>query len=183
MGGELGTEEAGAKKPDGDAQTGAGNGADFLAGFGIREIMLKLEDVFRETVGSGGDVATEGAGGGLVSPRSAAEAEIDAGREERGEGAELFSDDEGRMIGEHDAAGADTDGSGATGDVGDDDGGGGAGDAGHVVVLGEPVTVVAPGFCVLGEVERVAEGDGGAGGLGNGGKVEDGEGDHGSGGS
>ena len=114
----------------------------------------------------------------MISARSAADAEIDAAGKERGERAELFGDDQRRMIGEHDAAGADADGFCAAGDVRDDDGSGGAGDAGHVVVFCKPKAVVAPGFGVLREIERVAESVGGRGPLRNWGEVEDGERDH-----
>ncbi len=84
----------------------------------------------------------------------------------------------GRMIRQHDAAGADADGLGASSDVANDDGRGGAGDAGHVVVFGKPKPVVAPGFRVLREVERVAQSDSGGCALRNRREIENGEGNH-----
>ena len=97
---------------------------------------------------------------------------------ERGEGAELFRDDERRVVWQHDAAGADAYCFRAPGDVADHDGGGGTGDAGHVVVLGEPEAAVVPGFRVLGEVEGVSERVRGGGAGDDWREVEDGEGDH-----
>ena len=148
--------QAGAKHPDGNLQARAGKGSDGLAGSGRFEIVLELEDVFCEAIGAGGEIAAKCAGGELVGARSAAEAEIDSAGKKRGERAELFGDDQRRMIGEHNAAGADANGFCAAGYVSDDDRGGGAGDAGHVVVLGEPEAAIAPFFGVLREVERVA---------------------------
>ena len=92
-----------------------------------------------------------------IGPRRAPETEIDASGKQRLERAELFGDDERRVIGEHDAAGADADRPRTGRDVSDDDGGGCARDAGHVVMLGEPVPVEAEALGVAREVERVAE--------------------------
>ena len=61
------------------------------------------------------------------------------------------------MIGQHDAAGADANRLGASGDVTNHNRRSGTGDAGHVVVFGEPIPVVAPGLGVLGEIEAVAQ--------------------------
>jgi hypothetical protein len=176
--GELGAVQAGAEQPDGNLQACAGESPEFFARVGYFEIVLELEDVFREAIGGGGKIAAKRAGGELVGARSAAEAEIDAAGKKRGERAELFGDNQRRMIGEHDAARAYADVFRATGYVSDNDGGGGAGDAGHVVVFGEPEAVVAPGFGVLREVDGIAEGDRGGGALGDWGEVEDGERDH-----
>jgi hypothetical protein len=53
--------------------------------------------------------------------------------------AELFGDDQRRVVGQHDSARAHPDLCGGGGDVADHDRPGGAGDARHVVVLGQPV--------------------------------------------
>src|SRR5205809_659499 len=100
------------------------------------EIGLQFLNVLRKVVRSRGDVAPKGASSGLICPRSAAKSEIDTVWVERSERPELFGDDERRMIRQHDAAGADTDGLGASSDVADDDRRGCAGDAGHVVMFG-----------------------------------------------
>ncbi len=72
-------------------------------------------------------------------------------------GAELLGDHQGRVVGQHDAPGADADGGGGFGGVGERHGRGGAGDAGHVVVLGHPVAAVAGPLGVDGEVDGVAQ--------------------------
>lgn len=61
------------------------------------------------------------------------------------------------MVGQHDAAGADSYRLRSRRDVADDDGGRGARDADHVVVLRQPETVIAPTLGVLREIERVVE--------------------------
>ena len=94
----------------------------------------------------------------MIGARRAAETEIDAARIERGERAELLGDDERRVVRQHDAAGADADGLGAAGHMADHDRRRRAGDAGHVVMLGQPIAAIAEAFRVLRERERVAQG-------------------------
>ena len=48
----------------------------------------------------------------------------------------------------------------------------GARDARHVVMLGQPVAVVAPAFGVLGQVQHVGEGLGGVTALADGGQIK-----------
>ena len=67
----------------------------------------------------------------------------------------------------------------AAGDVAHQHRGGRTGHAVHVVVLGDPVAAVAPGFGVAGEVEAVAQGRGGVAAFDDGGEVEDGKRCHG----
>ncbi len=61
-----------------------------------------------------------------------------------------------RVIRQHDAAGADADGRGSGGDVADHHRGRRARDAGHAVVLGQPVAAVAPALRVAREIEGIA---------------------------
>ena len=61
------------------------------------------------------------------------------------------------MIREHDSTSPDTNRLGSRSDVSNDDGCGCAGDADHVVMLGQPVTVVVPTFGMLGEIQRIPE--------------------------
>ena len=107
MGGELGAEERRAEDPDRDVGALAGDGAD-RAGV-VAEVAEELDDVLREAVG-GEAVAAERAGGGHVGAGGAAEAEVDAVGEERRERAERLGDGQGRVVRQHDAAGADADG-------------------------------------------------------------------------
>ena len=104
--------------------------------------------------------------------------EIDAAGMECCERAELFGDDQRRVVGQHDATRADADGRGAGGDMADDDGGRGTRDARHVVMFGEPVAVVAEPLGVAGEVERVLQrlADGAAFRYGR--EIEDGKDSH-----
>ena len=64
-------------------------------------------------------------------------------------------------------------------DVADHDRSRGAGDAAHVVMLGQPVALIAPAFGVPGEVERVAQGVGCGRPFDDGREVEGREGNHG----
>ena len=59
-------------------------------------------------------------------------------------------------------------------DVRDQNSGGGAGDTGHVVVLGQPVTVVAQSLGMLREFDGVAKGLRGIAAFQNGRKIQDG---------
>jgi hypothetical protein len=61
------------------------------------------------------------------------------------------------MIRQHNATGANTNGSSALGDKGNDNRGCSAGYASHVVVFRNPVSRVAPLLCVLGKIPRIAQ--------------------------
>jgi hypothetical protein len=78
------------------------------------------------------------------------------------------------VVGQHDAAGTDPDRARAARDIADDDGGRGAGDPDHVVVFGHPVTVVPPGFGMLGKIQGVAQRVGRRKSLGDGCEIEHG---------
>ena len=150
----------------------------YCPGCGSAEQRLKFDHVVGEVLGGGVDVPPERADGELVGARRAAEAEIDAAGKQARQRAELLGDDQRRMVGQHDAAGADADGRRAAGDMADDHRGGGAGDARHVVVLGEPVAGEAPALGMAGEIERVGERLGGAAASDDGRQIENGEWDH-----
>ena len=107
------------------------------------QIADQLDDVVGEMVGIEIPVPPQRPGGGRVGARGASETEIDAAGVERLERAELLGDDERRMVGEHDAAGADADHRGGVGQVGDEHRRRGAGDRGHAVMLGHPEAAVA----------------------------------------
>jgi hypothetical protein len=57
-------------------------------------------------------------------------------------------------------------------------GGGGAGDAGHAVVLGQPVALEAQALAVPGQLHGVAEGLGGVAALHDGTEIENGKRHH-----
>lgn len=78
--------------------------------------------------------------------RGAAEAKVDATGIQGFQGAELLGDLQWCVVRQHDAAGADTNALSAARQIPHDDRSGRAGDAGHVVVLCDPVALVAKRF-------------------------------------
>ena len=94
---------------------------------------------------------------------------------ERLEHPELLGDDERRVVRQHHAAGADSDRLGLRGERGGEDRGRRARDPGHVVVLGDPVAVIAEPLDLLGEVDRVRQRLVVARALADDGEIEDGE--------
>jgi len=148
---------AGAEDGDGDVGSLPWIGVDALAGLGGAEIALEFLKKLREVVAGLGEVTAEGLQGGEIAAGGAAEAEVDAAGVDGCEGAELFGDDERGVVGEHDAAAADADGAGGSGDVADEHGGGGAGEAGDAVVLGEPEAGVTELLGVAGEVDGAGD--------------------------
>ena len=176
--GELRAEQARSEQPDRHVEPGARHSAHALAGHRFGEVTQQLGDVVGEGVGAADEIATQRAGSGLVGARRAAETEIDPAGIERGERAELLGDDERRVVRQHDATRADANRVRAARDMADHDGGRGTRDAGHVVMFGEPVTVITPAFGMLREVERVAERLRGIGAGRNGGKIKDGKRNH-----
>ena len=154
--GELRAIEAGAEDPQRHLEPRSRHRLHELARLQRAEQRLQFEDVVRKILGAGG-VAAQGAQRLLVGPRRAAEAEIDAAGIERFQRAELFGDDDRRMIGQHDSARADPHRLRAGRDKADRHRGRRAGDSHHVVMLGEPVATIAPKLGVPGEVERTAQ--------------------------
>jgi len=72
---------------------------------------------------------------------------------QRRQRAKLFSDDQRRVVGQHDATGADPDAAGAVGHMRQRHCGGCAGNARHVMVFGHPIPGIANG---LGTLRKVA---------------------------
>ncbi len=153
--GELGAESGGAQQPDhgpvrglhaaGDAALdGAGDRVDAGVAVAAGEVVVQepgqlrelLREFVRPLVQPVG--AAQRGGGRAVRAGGAAEAEVDPARREGFEGAELLGDDQGRVVGEHHAAGAEADAVRVRREVGQDDGRGGRRDTGHGVVLGHP---------------------------------------------
>ena len=143
-------------------RAGTRHGANDLARLCGCQEGLKLQHVIRKAFRCHG-IAAERAQRGAVGARCTAKAQVDAAGKQRGERSELLGDDEGRMVGQHDAAGADADGAGVRGNVADDHRGGGTGDAFHVVVLRHPEAGVTQCFDVLGQrctlLQRLAGGE------------------------
>ena len=95
--------------------------------------------------------------GDRIGARRPADAEIDAAGMQCFQHPELLRDDEGRVVGKHDATRTDADLLGRGREVRDEHGRRRARDAGHVVVLGDPHTVVTEAFGELGERDRAGE--------------------------
>ncbi len=76
----------------------------------------------------------------------------------RRERPELLGDDQRRMVGEHYTTGAYSNGGGPGSHMRDHHRRRRTRDTRNAVVLREPEPVVAPPFCMLGEVQRIAEG-------------------------
>ncbi len=176
---ELRAEGRRAEDPQRHLGAGAGHRLDRLSRLDRGEEGLQLQHVLGEVVGFH-RIDAQRPHGALVGAGRAPEAEVDAAGEEALQRAELLGDHHGRMVRQHDAAGADADAVGCRRHLADDHRRRRAGDAGHVVVLGEPVAVVAEAVGVAGEVDGVAQRVAGRGAFGNGREVEDGEQRHGS---
>ena len=93
----------------------------------------------------------------MIAAGRTAESEIDAARVKRFERAELLGNHQRCMIWKHDPAGADPNFFSLTADIGDDDRGGRTGNTGQIMMLGQPITMVAPLFRVSGKISTIPE--------------------------
>ena len=143
-----------------------------------QEVVDELHDVVGKRVRLRVRRAPKGPDRHGVGPGRTPEPEVDPPRVQRLQGAELLGDDEGRVVGQHDAARSDAQGGGGVGQVGDQDGRRRAGDGGHPVVLRHPQSVVAEPFDLGRDLHRLAQGLGGGRSRGHGGEVEHGKRDH-----
>jgi hypothetical protein len=107
-----------------------------------------------------------------VRTRRPPETQINPAGVKRFKGSELFSDDQGSVVGQHDPARANSDFGCSSGYVSYDDGSCCTGDANHVVMLGHPKAVISPLLGVDCEVSRVALGLIGRASIGDRRKVE-----------
>ena len=112
-------------------------------------------------------------------PGRAAQPEVDAARKQPRQRPELFGDDVRRMVGQHDAAGADPDGLCPRGDMAKHDRRRGAGDARHVVMLRHPDAAIAPVLGMDREIAGIVERAARIGIFGDADKIEDGKCRHG----
>ncbi|MNN24775.1 hypothetical protein D3C81_1382170 [compost metagenome] len=103
------TEQAGTQQPHRHIHARTRHGLHALPRLRRREVMQQLGHVLRELVGTV-EVAAQCTCGGVVGTRRATEAQVDASRIKRGQRAELLGDLQRRVVGQHDAAGADADG-------------------------------------------------------------------------
>ena len=156
-----------------------GDRVDHLTLLRRAEQRLKLDDILREPFRRL-IVAPQRLPGALVGTRRPAQSQIDAAGEQRRQGPELLGDHQGRMVRQHDAAGADPDRRGAAGDVADAHRGGGAGDAGQIMMFGQPEARVTGGLGMLRQIPRIAQRVGRGEAFADIGEVENGEFYHGA---
>ena len=175
--GDLCAVGARAKDPERHVQTGTRHGANLLAFLDRTEEHAQRLDVVGEMLGRL-RMDPKRTHRDLIGTRGAAQAEVDTTRVERLERAELLSDDQRRVIGQHDAARAHANRLCAAGQIADHHRGGRACDAGHVVMLGDPIAAIAPVFGMPDEIERIAQGIGGCVTESDRHQVEDGNRDH-----
>src|SRR5690606_13715172 len=90
-----------------------------------------------------GAAPAQGPGGEHIGAWCTSQSEIDTTGVEWFQRAELFGDLQWRMVGQHDAPGADANALGSGRQIADDHRGGGTGDTDHVVMLGYPEPVIA----------------------------------------
>jgi hypothetical protein len=102
-------------------------------------------------------VASQRPCGCHIATRCATDPKIDPVGEKRGKGSELFRDDKRRVVRQHDATRTDAHALCRRGHMTDDDRRRRAGDAGHVVVLGEPVAVIAQTLCLFCQIDSVGK--------------------------
>ena len=118
-----------------------GKGAHSRRAVAVFHVVDQLGHILRETV-LGRHVPAQGAGGGHVGARRTAQPQINPVGIQRSQRAELFGHHQRRVVGQHDAARAHTYTFRGPRNMADDHGGGGAGDAGHVVMLCQPIAVI-----------------------------------------
>ena len=173
--GQLGTVETRPQDPDGDVLTAARDGPDVVIRPRLMQVALQLDDIAREVVGVAVEVSAKRERGPLVGAGRTAEPEIDASGIQRIQGAELFGDDERRVVRQHDAPGAHPDRGRPARDVADHHRGRCARDTGHVVMLRHPVPAVPERLGAAGEIQRVAHRTRGAPAFGDGRQIENGQ--------
>ena len=161
MPGELRRVPGGAEQPDLRLVADPGDGGDVVVGVALGELAAEEADQLRELarevlVGERLGGAAQRRGGDPVGAGRAADPEVDAPGVQRLEHPELLGDDQRRVVGQHHPAGADPDPLGRGGERRGEHRRRRARDPGHVVVLGDPVAVIAEPLDRSREVDRVA---------------------------
>jgi hypothetical protein len=136
---------------------------------------LQILDLLGEAFSGRIGIGVEGHRGAHVGAGRTAHAQVDAARGQGVEHTELLGHLQGRVVGQHDPGAAQADALGACGDGRQQDLGGRAHDGGQAVVFAHPEAVVAQGFAMGRQVERVAQGGVFAGTGQRNGLVEDGQ--------
>ena len=155
--GDLCAERARPEDPNRHRETATGNRAHRLPRLRRAEVVHHLHHVLGKRLGIGIERAPQRVGRRVICSWRATQSEINATGKQRRQRAELLRHLERRVIGQHDAAGANANGLRAGTDMANQHRGRGARNAGHVVMLGQPEAVIAPRFRMLREIEHVAE--------------------------
>lgn len=114
--------------------------------------------IAREIIDIAAHMATQGAHGRLIAARRAAKAEVDPPGVKGVQGAELLSYHQWRVVRQHHAAGPEMQGGGVGGEIANQHRGRCAGNADHIMVLRQPVAMIAARFGQPGEIQRVGKG-------------------------
>ena len=115
--------------------------------------MLQFDHIAREVFNIAAQRAAQGMGCHLVSTWRASQAKVNAAGIKAGQSAKLFGDDQGRVIGQHDTTGANSNSAGAASNITNHHCRGGAGDATHVVVFRYPITLGAQTFSLPSQIQ------------------------------
>ncbi|VVN46658.1 hypothetical protein PS681_05856 [Pseudomonas fluorescens] len=150
---QLRTEQAGTKQPDRHVGAGARHGYHALIRGTRAEVAHQFGDIFREIISAAGAFTAQRPSRHLIGTRCTAQTEIDPPRIQAFQGAELLSDHQRRMVGQHHAAGADADGRRPARQITQQHRGGGTGNAIHVVVFSYPKPRVAEFLDMLCQIQ------------------------------
>ncbi len=155
--GKISRKQAASQKPHRDLRSIARNGADRRIAFKRGEECLNLQYILNEAFFGPVHVTAKGGCGTLIGTRCATNAQINPPGMQRIKGSELFGNHQRRMVGQHHATRTDTDGFGARRHMGHHDRCRGTGNAGHVVMFGQPIAMIAKLFGMLGKIKCIAK--------------------------
>ena len=183
LGGEFGRIVAGAEQPDRRQRAVVRHRHHVVEGMAGREIARLPQGQFVQPFEKiialpGVEPAAQRIGGGAIGAGRPAEAEIDPARKQRLQHLEAFGHHQRRMVGQHDAAGADPDVLRDGRDLADHQVRRRARDGGEVVMLGEPVADIAELIGMARQIDAVAQRRGRFGGGGDDRQVENRKRDH-----
>ena len=123
----------------------------------ISKIALQFHHIARKSIWVAVERPPDRGCDALVAPRRTAEPQINSAGIQRIQCSKLFSNDQGGMVGQHDAARTNTHRLGCCRNVPDDNAGRGAGNSAHAVMFGDPVAGEAKAFRMCGQISRVGQ--------------------------
>ena len=155
--GKIRREQAAAQKPHRHLGPISRNRTDRRIAFKWGQEGLYLKDVLNKAVFGAVHIAAKGGGGALVCARCAANAKVNATGMKGIKGAKLLGNHQRRMVWQHHATRSNADGFRARCHMRNHDRGGRTGNAGHVVMFGQPVPMIAELFGMLGKCQRIMQ--------------------------